>query len=560
MSSRASFDPYLEPILVAQQPKLSPYLQKLSEFRDWVLTEVDEQANYTDRYAPPSLQTYDRDGEVVNRIVSNPRYEEQHQEIYRRGAIGLPYAEGAPHLLSFTMGYLLSQADISLHCPVTLTGAVAYVLGYHADKRIRSEYLDDVIRMDGHTKTGGTWATEKHGGSDVGATTTRAIPSGDRFALEGLKWFTSNASSGLAVATARPVGAPSGSAGLGVYLVPSHLPDGRPNRYRIRRLKDKLGTKGLATGEIELLGAEAIEIAAPPDGIKLMMAALEYSRVHNAVGAAGVQRRALREALAWAKSRDAFGNKLIEYPMVQDELLRMRVRFEASALLAFEAAIALDAALENKEHGTWLRLVTALAKYQTAEDANRSARAALESIGGNGYTSDYPIARILRDAQVLTVWEGPANIQALELVRLLSPKYNASAHYENRIREILERMPDEAAELRRRLEHRLTADHEAIALLMTSSQNAQRYARKLLERMSQSLAFALMCERASEALREGDDRFLLTALRYHEDTESPTLGSENSRVQDAALTLIDDEAPVAGLPPRTVFHQASSRG
>jgi alkylation response protein AidB-like acyl-CoA dehydrogenase len=556
MSNRASFDAYLEPMIVARQPRLRPYLQKLSAFCDWVLTEVDEQANYTDRYAPPSLETYDRNGEVVNRIVSNPRYDEQHQEIYRRGAIGLPYTEGAPHLLSFTMGYLLSQADISLHCPVTLTCAVAYVLGYHADKRIRAQYLDDVVRMDGGTKTGGTWATEKHGGSDVGATTTRAIPSGDRFALEGLKWFTSNANSGLAVATARPMGAPGGSAGLGLYLVPSHLADGRPNHYRIRRLKDKLGTKGLPTGEIELLGAEAIEIAAPPDGFKAMMAALEYSRVHNAVGAAGVQRRALREALAWAKSRDAFGHKLIEYPMVQDELLRMRVRFEASAMLAFEAAIAFDAALEDRKYATWLRLVTALSKYQTAEDANRSARAALELIGGNGYTSDYPMARILRDAQVLTVWEGPANIQALELLRLLSPKYDGSAQYENRIREILERMPEQTTELSKCLHARLRGDREAISVMLASPENSQKYARKLLDRMSQSLAFALMCERATEGLAEGDDRFLLTALRYYEEMESPAIGKEDSRVQTAALDLLDDETRAATGQSRTASHQA----
>jgi alkylation response protein AidB-like acyl-CoA dehydrogenase len=555
MASRASFDAYLEPMIVARQPKMRPYLQKLSEFRDWVLTEVEEQANYTDRYAPPSLETYDRNGEVVNRIVSNSRYDEQHQEIYRRGAIGLPYTEGAPHLLSFTMGYLLSQADISLHCPVTLTGAVAYVLGYHADERIRAEYLNYLVRMDGRTKTGGTWATEKHGGSDVGATTTKAIPTGGSFALEGLKWFTSNANSGLAVATARPEGAPGGSAGLGLYLVPSHLRDGQPNHYRIRRLKDKLGTKGLPTGEIELLGAEAIEIAPPPEGFKLMMAALEYSRVHNAVGAAGVQRRALREAVAWAKSRDAFGHKLIDYPMVQDELLCMRVRFEASALLAFEAAIELDETLENRKRETWLRLVTALAKYQTAEDANRSTRVALELIGGNGYTSDYPIARILRDAQVLTVWEGPANIQALELVRLLSPKYKGAVEYEDRVLAILERTPESMQELRTCLETRLAGDREALASVMASPQNAQRLARKLLGRLSQSMAFALMCERAREGAEQADDRYLLTARRYHEEIENPAIGKENSRVQAAALTLIDDEKPAAEEQLRNISHQ-----
>ena len=129
MHESNTFDAYIEPFLISREPRLHPYISRLNEFRHWVLTEVDAQANYTDRYAPPVLETYDRSGAVANRIVVNPRYDMQHQEIYRRGAIGLPYSEGAPHLLSFTMGFLLSQADISLHCPVTLTGAVAYVLG-----------------------------------------------------------------------------------------------------------------------------------------------------------------------------------------------------------------------------------------------------------------------------------------------------------------------------------------------------------------------------------------------------------------------------------------------
>ncbi len=225
MNESTSFDLYLGPWLTARVPRMAGYRQQLTGFRDWVLTEVDAQANYTDRYAPPALETYDRSGEVVNRIVANRWYEEQHQELYRRGIIGLPYAESAPHLLTFTMGYLLAQADISLHCPVTLTGAVAYVLGSHAPDAVRQRFLYDVVRMDGQTKTGGTWATEQHGGSDVGATTTVAVASGDHFALHGLKWFTSNANSGLAVATARPEGAAPGSAGLG--LVPGAQPSRR---------------------------------------------------------------------------------------------------------------------------------------------------------------------------------------------------------------------------------------------------------------------------------------------------------------------------------------------
>ena len=399
-------------------------------------------------------------------------------------------------------------------------------------------------------KTGGTWATEQHGGSDVGATTTVATltnpPAAMReaheigrcFFLSGLKWFTSNANSGIAVATARPEGAPPGSAGLGLYLVPSHLEDGSPNYYRIRKLKDKLGTKGLPTGEIELLGTVAFEIAPPPDGFKLMMEALEYSRVHNAVGSAGIQRRALREALAWAKTRCAFGHVLSDYPMVQDELLRMRVEFEAGALLAFEAAITFDEVQHNSERRIWLRLATALAKYLTAEYAIAATRAGLELIGGNGYTSDYPMARLLRDAQVLTVWEGPANIQALELLRLLSPRYQGWEQYGARLRDISARLPERLGKLRAALETRIHGDAQAVAITLHDELSRQRHARKLLHRLSQSLAFALLCEAAAP----GDPLPAQSAWRYFETIEPPGFGVEDDAARRGVLELLAEES------------------
>lgn len=533
-----SFDSYLEPVLSAREARIVPYHERLLDFRKWVMTDVDAQANYTDRYAPPALETYDRKGSVVNRVVLNPWYDAQHQETYRRGVVAFPYSEGAPHLLSFIMGYLLSQADVSLHCPVTLTGAVAFLLAHRATEEVRHKYLPELLRVDGRTTTGGTWATERHGGSDIGATTTVARPQNDHFTLHGLKWFASNANSGLSVATARPEGAEAGSRGLGLYLVPSHLQDGAANRYVIRRLKEKLGTRGLPTGEIELLGAEALELAPPPRGIKLMMDALEYSRIHNAVGGAGVQRRSLHEALNWARARHAFGRVLIEFPMVLDELVGMRVRFEASALLAFEAALTFDACLHDPDKHIWLRFVTALAKYLTAEDAIRAARSALELIGGNGYTADYPMARILRDAQVLSVWEGPANIQALEVIRLLA-SYGARSPWEIRIRTILGRLSDTHSDLHKLLSPRFSDDVRAVDFTLSTAPNRERYARKLLHRLSQSLAFALMCEAASES-SAGDLRRTLSAIRYYEEIESTQPGAENQQVHEAALQLLGD--------------------
>jgi alkylation response protein AidB-like acyl-CoA dehydrogenase len=159
---------------------------------------ADEEAEYTDRFAPPVLEPYDRDGVLVNRIRLNPLAERTDKEAYALGAVGLSFgAEPAPFLLTFAMGYLLSQSNLSLHCPVTMTGAVAYVLDRFGPPALRARYLGALTRMDGQALSGGTWATERQGGSDIGATTTRAVADGDAARLYGLKWFASNPAGGL---------------------------------------------------------------------------------------------------------------------------------------------------------------------------------------------------------------------------------------------------------------------------------------------------------------------------------------------------------------------------
>lgn len=231
--------------------------------------------------------------------------------------------------------------------------------------------------------------------------------------------------------------------------------------------------------------------------------------------------------------------------MVQDELLRMRVQFDAGALLAFEAAAAFDEAQRNPEMRVWLRLATAMAKYLTAEYAITAARAALELIGGNGYTSDYPAARLLRDAQVLTVWEGPANIQALELLRLLAPRNRGWEQYRDRMQEALDGLPDSLGNLRQALETRLRTDSEAAETTLRDQQSAQRYARKLLHRMSQSLAFALLCEAASDEHRRGNSLPAHNAWRFYEDIEPPAFGGENEEARRGVLELLEEEAQMA---------------
>lgn len=506
---------------------LEAHEARLSDFGAWVGGVLDEQAEYTDRFAPPRLDPYDIEGNRTGRVVFNPAYMNCHAEAYRRGAVGLPYTPdgkgptGAPsHAACFTMGYMLSQADISIHCPVTMTGAVAHVLDEMAPADVRGRYLPEMVRMDGLALSGGTWATELHGGSDVGATTTRAEAHNDGHRLHGVKWFTSNAGSGIALATARPGGAESGGRGLGCYLVPSHLPEGTPNHQRARRLKDKAGTKGLATAELDLNGCWALELAPPPDGLKMMMAALEYSRIHNAVGSAGLLRRAFVESAGWATHRVAFGNRLRHYPMVQDQLLDMQMELEASTALSFESVMAFDAQLVDPDHGgDWLRLITALAKYRTAESAVTGCRQAVEMVGGNGYTDEMVTSRLYRDCLVVALWEGPANIQALELLRLVTGKRPGDQIFLARVGSILSDLPPSAhepaaADISAILEGAVEECRAALSFLRRHPDQGPRHGRRLLALMADTAAAALLCEEAVAELKWGDRRKWLVACRF----------------------------------------------
>lgn len=431
------------------------FLQNMLEREDSAfLARHSGRFEATGAFVADELDRQASDNDVQNRTVLNgttvqvhKEYEAAHQKAYELGAIAPAFVRGEGkkgargarkerHLLPFVMGYMLSKSDISVHCPVTMTGAVAYILDQFAPESVRDAYLPELLRQDGKTSTGGTWATESHSGSDVGRTTTIARPltgitaakEENAFSLTGLKWFASNATSQIAVATARPQDAngnvQSGGKGLGLYLVPSHKPDGSRNSYRVDRLKEKMGTKGLPTGEIELEGAFALEIAPPPHGLRLMMEALGYSRVHNAMAAAGVMHRAYIEASLWAQHRETFGAPLSSRPMIQKRLLDIEMHWKAGTALAFEAAKAFDKCADTGDQPTddkiWMRIITALAKYKTAEQSVDCAQKALTLIGGNGYTEDFATSRLMRDAMVLSVWEGPEQIQARELMGMLT--------------------------------------------------------------------------------------------------------------------------------------------
>jgi alkylation response protein AidB-like acyl-CoA dehydrogenase len=391
-----------------------------------------------------------------------------------------------------------------------MTHPVALIVDRYASQEIKKKFLFESIRSDGETKTGGTWATEKHSGSDIAGTETKAVYQPDgTVRLSGQKWFASNADSGLMIATARPEDAPKGSKGLGLYLVPSHVDDGWRvrNDYEVTYLKEKIGTRALATGEIRLDGCLAYELAPPPEGLRVMMEALGCSRVHNAMAAAGVMRRALSESLCWVTHREAFGKKLIMQPMIRKRILDIAVQWMAGCALAFEAAHCFDKATEGGDDYIWSRIATALAKYKTAEQAVWCAQKALGLVAGNGYTEDYPVARQFRDAMVLPVWEGPEQIQALELMRMIAGREMGD-------RVFLEKLTGVVAEIaaagldteKTNLELLLRDMRGALEELRGKPEQIESVADEFLHKMSDILAYALLCREAAWELENDNNR------------------------------------------------------
>src|SRR6185503_16406670 len=256
---------------------------------------------------------------------------------------------------------------------------------------------------------------------DVGGVITRAVKDGDDWRLYGDKWFCSNADAGLAMVLARPDGAPAGTKGLALFLLPRVLPDGTANAYRIVRLKDKLGTRDMPSGEIALEGARAYLVGDPERGFVQMTDMINMSRLSNGMRAAGMMRRALTEALFIARHRVAFGKTLIELPLMRRQLLKIMLLAEAARSVMLHAAAELEKADGGDESARRrIRILTPLLKFRACRDARRATGDAMEVRGGCGYIEEWPDPRLVRDAHLGSIWEGTSNVVALDVLRAVA--------------------------------------------------------------------------------------------------------------------------------------------
>ena len=391
--------------------------------------ELDVWASSADRN-PPQLRHRTRRGDALQSIDKHPDYIALERVAYAElGLASMSHDTRAgrkapPPLVKYALTFLFVQAEFGLCCPVSMTDSLTRTLRKFGAPELVARFLPMLASRDFDTLfQGAMFMTEQAAGSDVARIATRAERATDAngeavWRLSGDKWFCSNADADLAMVLARPDNAAPGINGLGLFLLPKTLPDGSRNSYRIVRLKDKLGSRSMASGEIVLDGAVAYLIGEVGRGFHQMADMINMSRLSNGVRAAGLMRRALTEALHIARHREAFGRKLIDMPLMQRQLLKMMLPTEQARSLFMQIALLLPQAdAGDRLAAKCVRILTPLIKFRACRDARRVTGDAMEVRGGTGYIEEWSDARLVRDAHLGSIWEGTSNIVALDIAR-----------------------------------------------------------------------------------------------------------------------------------------------
>lgn len=409
---------------------------RLRAFGKIVATVVDPSVRSLEMHGP-SLSTADALGHECARVEFHPNYERAGRAIWASGIAATPAFEQAALI------YLLAHAGEGGHtCPAVCTAGLIRALRRHGSQELQEKFLPPLLDTDyDRCQRGAQFLTEVQGGSDVGANRVEAVQDGEVWRLYGEKWFCSVADADQFLVTARPRGAPTGTRGIGCFLVPRLLWDGSINGFRLRRLKDKLGTRALATGEIEFADAIGYAIGSLEEGFHIAAGVvLNTSRWLNALGSAGLMRRAYLEASSFARFRSAFGRRVGDFPLVRESLAVMKVEEQAT----LESTLELTALVERIDTGRareedviWHRILVNANKFATSVAASVCVRRAIEVLGGNGTIEDFSVLpRLYRDAIVFESWEGTHNVLCAQVLRDLA-RLDAVDLVLTRIRELL---------------------------------------------------------------------------------------------------------------------------
>ncbi len=536
------FTHYVEPAL---RPALEPHLARMGKIAGG---RLDELARIADRHGPV-LHARDRLGRDEDWIEYHPAYREMeqiafgdfqfHAMSHRPGTLGLD--RPAPFIAKYALQYLFVQAEFGLMCPISVSDTSVHLIRRYGSPELKAYLLPRMLSSDMDTLWKGTqFMTEKRGGSDVGQIETVARQGADGWRLTGEKWFCSHTDAEVALMLARPEGAPGGTKGLALFACPRILEDGRRNSYRIVRLKDKMGTKSMASGEIRFENARAYLVGDVTRGLKQMMDQVNLSRLSHGIRAAAMMRRCLNEALTAARSRRAFGNDIVTYPLLRRQLIKILVPTEQALSMSMMTAAAMDRETAGDNRAKQLlRILTPLMKLRACRDNIRIATGAMEVRGGNGYIEEWVNPRLVRDAHIGVLWEGTSNVNALDAIGRAVAKEHADHEFKSYLLERLdesENLPSTfAARLRNSVDRAF-----ALAGRVAGTPDREQLARVAATALY-NVASAVML--AWEGTRPGfDARRAIVArmvLEHRIETTDPLAPREDAWEKEAIARLID---------------------
>jgi putative acyl-CoA dehydrogenase len=418
----AGHDPIAGDIALAEACTRYAGAEALASLADLGRLAGGEQAQEWGRLAnenPPKLRTHDRYGHRVDEVEFHPAWHDLMRTAIGHGLAGAPWAATTPHPhVRRATGYLgWTQVEMGHGCPVTMTYAVVPALRRTPD--LAAVYEPGLTSRsyqfglaEPSTKAGlvaGMGMTEKQGGSDVRANTTRAVPTADgSYRLTGHKWFTSAPMSDLFLVLAQL------DEGVSCFVVPRVLPDGTRNVFHVQRLKDKLGDRSNASSEVEFDGTTGWLVGEPGRGVPTIIEMVNMTRLDCVLGSAATVRAALTQAIHHADHRRAFGALLADQPLMRNVLADVAVESEAATALAIRLAAAVDAGEQ-----AFLRLAGAAAKFAVCKRTPTVVAEALEVLGGNGYVEESGMPRLYRQAPLNSIWEGSGNVIALDVLRAM---------------------------------------------------------------------------------------------------------------------------------------------
>ncbi|HET9662914.1 MAG TPA: acyl-CoA dehydrogenase family protein [Burkholderiales bacterium] len=475
-----------------------------------------------DRGNEPKLTRWDAWGSRIDHIEVSPLWRMAERIAAEQGLVAIAHERRhATHsrVHQFALVHLYTPSTDLYSCPLAMTDGAACALQVCGNRALLERALPHLISRDpAEFWTSGQWMTEATGGSDVGLSETVAREEEGQWRLYGRKWFTSAITSQMALTLARPAGNPPGGKGLALFYVETRTARGRPNRIVVNRLKDKLGTRKVPTAELILDGTPAQLVYGTTDGVRNIAPVLNITRIWNTITAVSLMRRGIALARDYARKRVAFGAPLAEKPLHLDTLAQLEAEFEGALHLGFFVAELLgrvEAGRASEEQSALLRLLTPVAKLTTGKQVVAVLSEVIEAFGGAGYVEDTGLPVLLRDAQVLPIWEGTTNVLSLDALHVAqSPKGLAALRRE--VGFLLQGLQEsELLKISARLEQALEQAEAWLNDACESESRLEAGARRFALTLGRTLSAALLARHAQWALEhERDRRALAAAKRY----------------------------------------------